>query len=161
AGGLWLRCDGGADDVPRGSGQGRRDQRAPDQAVGAANMRIGGTLTAHLAGAVALAGALALIGAARAQDRPKDEAKTLAGVEAAIKGSWTKSAPDWQARLVQDETQRLCSLYRNAPPNDVANAIVAREKAAIKYPADGKPMGDWKKGEKLAQSGYGGRFTDY
>ncbi len=22
-------------------------------------------------------------------------------------------------------------------------------------------MGDWKKGEKLAQSGYGGRFTDY
>ena len=27
--------------------------------------------------------------------------------------------------------------------------------------ADGKLMGDWKKGEVLAQSGYGGRFTDY
>ncbi len=31
----------------------------------------------------------------------------------------------------------------------------------IQYPPDGKLMGDWKKGEKLAQSGYGGRFTDY
>ena len=43
----------------------------------------------------------------------------------------------------------------------MADAILAREKAAIVYPADGKLMGDWKKGERLAQSGYGGRFTDY
>ena len=43
----------------------------------------------------------------------------------------------------------------------MAAAIVAREKAAIVYPPDGKLMGDWKNGEKLAQSGYGGRFTDY
>ena len=82
-------------------------------------------------------------------------------VEAAIKASWTKAAPDWQARLVQDETQKACSQYRNAPPKAVADAILAREKAAINYPPDGKLMGDWKKGEKLAQSGYGGRFTDY
>jgi sulfur-oxidizing protein SoxX len=82
-------------------------------------------------------------------------------VEAAIKGSWTKSAPEWQARLEQDETQKLCSQYRNAPPKHVADAIVAREKTGMEYPADGKLMGDWKKGEKLAQSGYGGRFTDY
>ena len=82
-------------------------------------------------------------------------------VDNAIKASWTKAAPEWQARLVQDETQKLCSLYRNAPPNAVANAIVARERAAIKYPSDGNLMGDWKKGEKLAQSGYGWRFTDY
>mgnify|MGYP003693644321 CR=1 FL=1 len=47
------------------------------------------------------------------------------------------------------------------PPKDVAAAIVAREQAAIVYPADGKLMGDWKNGEKLAESGYGGRFTDY
>ena len=43
----------------------------------------------------------------------------------------------------------------------MAAAIVAREQAAIVYPADGKLMGDWKNGEKLAESGYGGRFTDY
>ncbi len=79
----------------------------------------------------------------------------------AIKGSWTRSAPDWQARLDQDETQKVCSQYRNAPPKKVADAIIAREKATIQYPPDGKLMGDWKKGERLAQSGYGGRFTDY
>jgi L-cysteine S-thiosulfotransferase len=82
-------------------------------------------------------------------------------VEAAIKSSWASAAPDWQARLVQDETQKACSLYRNAPPKAVADVILAREKAAIQYPPDGKLMGDWKKGETLAQSGYGGRFTDY
>src|SRR5262245_45963965 len=82
-------------------------------------------------------------------------------VETAIKSSWARAARDWQARLVQDETQKLCSQYRNAPPREVADAIVAREKATIQYPADGKLMGDWKKGERLAQSGYGGRFTDY
>jgi L-cysteine S-thiosulfotransferase len=120
-------------------------------------MRRSGAVTAGVAGAIALASALALIGPASAQDRTKTEA----AVEAAIKGSWTKAAPDWQARLVQDETQRLCSLYRNAPPNEVASAIIEREKATIKYPPDGKLMGDWKKGEKLAQSGYGMRFTDY
>jgi sulfur-oxidizing protein SoxX len=82
-------------------------------------------------------------------------------IDKAIKASWTKATPEWQARLVQDETQKLCSQYRNAPPKDVADAILAREKASIEYPSDGKFMGDWKKGEKLAQSGYGGRFTDY
>lgn len=82
-------------------------------------------------------------------------------VDDVIKGSWTRSAPEWQARLVQDETQKVCSQYRNAPPKPVADAIVARERATIQYPPDGKLMGDWKKGARLAQSGYGGRFTDY
>ncbi len=52
-----------------------------------------------------------------------------AAVDKAIKASWTRAAPDWQARLVQDETQKVCSQYRNAPPKAVADAIVAREKA--------------------------------
>src|SRR5262245_41692388 len=114
-----------------------------------------GAVTAGIAAVVALGGALALMGPAHGQGR------TEAAVDAAIKGSWTKATPEWQARLDQDETQRLCGRYRNAPPNDVANAIVEREKTSIKYPPDGKLMGDWKKGEKLAQSGYGMRFTDY
>lgn len=82
-------------------------------------------------------------------------------VDKALKGSFTTVEPDWKARLEQDETQKVCSLHRNAPPRAVAEAIIAREKAAIVYPADGKLMGDWKKGEALAQSGYGARFTDY
>jgi sulfur-oxidizing protein SoxX len=32
--------------------------------------------------------------------------------------------------------------------------------AAIKYPADGRLMGDWKAGERIAQSGVGKQFSD-
>jgi len=97
-------------------------------------------------------------GSARAQDAHELEQALL---ERAIKDSWQHAAPAWQLRLQQDETQAQCSRYRNNPPPAVAAAIQAREQANIKYPADGKLMGDWKKGEQLAQSGYGMRFTDY
>jgi sulfur-oxidizing protein SoxX len=82
-------------------------------------------------------------------------------IDAAVKASWPRVSPEWEARLKQDETMAACSQYRNNPPPAVAAEIVKREKAAIRYPADGKLMGDWKKGEKLAQSGYGNRFTDF
>jgi L-cysteine S-thiosulfotransferase len=78
----------------------------------------------------------------------------------ALRASFATAAPDWLARLEQDETQRVCSRYRNAPPKAVAAAILARERARITYPVDRKLMGDWKKGEALAKSGYGGRYTD-
>lgn len=99
--------------------------------------------------------ALGAMAATRADAQPSDL------VEKAIKESWTAASKDWQARLVQDETQKLCSLYRKEPPKEIADVIMARERATIRYPADGKLMGDWRRGETLAQSGYGGRFTDY
>lgn len=109
---------------------------------------------------IILAGlALITAGAAVAQQKKGGADPVL--VNKAIEKSWTAAAPDWQARLDQDETQKACSQYRNNPPKEVAAAIVAREQAAIVYPPDGKLMGDWKKGEGLAESGYGGRFTDY
>lgn len=96
---------------------------------------------------------------AHAQQKPAP-ASTQA-VDRILQDGFKTAAPDWQARLNQDETQKVCSATRNAPDDAQAKAIVAREKANIRYPADGKLMGDWKKGEALAQSGYGGRFTDY
>ena len=72
-----------------------------------------------------------------------------ARMQTAVKQSWTQAPPEWQTRLTQDETMAACSQYRNNPPRAVAEAIVAREKASIKYPADGKLMGDWKKGQRL------------
>jgi sulfur-oxidizing protein SoxX len=109
---------------------------------------------------IILAG-LALLGAGAAVAQQKKAGPDPALVDKAIEKSWVTAEPDWKARLAQDETQRLCSQYRNSPPKEVAAAIVAREQGAIVYPADGKLMGDWKNGEKLAESGYGGRFTDY
>jgi len=96
-------------------------------------------------------------GSALAQSPPELEH----ALDQAIKDSWRQLPPDWQQRLVQDTTQAACSLYRNNPPAAIAAEITARERARIRYPADGELMGDWRKGEKLAQSGYGMRFTDY
>jgi len=81
-------------------------------------------------------------------------------VDAAIKHSWSTASSEWQQRLVQDETMQQCTKYRNNPPQDVAAAIMARAKSSVVYPADGKLLGDWRKGEAIAQNGYGLRFTD-
>jgi sulfur-oxidizing protein SoxX len=62
-------------------------------------------------------------------------------------------------RLTQDLAQAACS-SANAPPTDVAKRIEAESLALIKWPANGQYFGDWKAGEKLAQSGRGMSFSD-
>ena len=63
-------------------------------------------------------------------------------------------------RLNQDETQRLCSQYPQKRPTEIAKKIEALNMKLMKYPADGKMLGDWKDGEKIAQSGVGKQFSD-
>ena len=84
-----------------------------------------------------------------------------ARVDATIKAAFPTAPTDWQSRLAPDETMQQCSAHRNSPSKPIADAIRQREKATIVYPPDGKMIGDWKKGEAIAQSGYGQRFTDY
>ncbi|MBV1732160.1 MAG: sulfur oxidation c-type cytochrome SoxX [Hydrogenophaga sp.] len=65
--------------------------------------------------------------------------------------------------LKQDETNRLCSAADVAgKPLDekTAKAIEAAELKTVKMPSDGKFLGDWKEGEKIAQSGRGLTWTD-
>ena len=81
--------------------------------------------------------------------------------DAVIKSAFPTAPADWAARLTGDETMQQCSAARNSPAKDVAAAIQKREQATIVYPPDNTFLGDWKKGEALAQSGYGLRFTDY
>jgi L-cysteine S-thiosulfotransferase len=121
------------------------------------------TLSIAAAVVAGLAAAAPLAGAQPSQRAPVDATMPPARqqVQQAIDSSWPTAAPEWKARLAQDATQELCTRYRNAPPTAVAAAILAREKASVQYPADGNLMGDWKHGEKLAQSGYGGRYSDY
>jgi L-cysteine S-thiosulfotransferase len=64
-------------------------------------------------------------------------------------------------RLNQDEAQKLCSIPPAAAlPKDVAERIEKQNLATIRYPADGKLIGDWKSGERIAQSGVGKQFSD-
>jgi len=106
---------------------------------------------------VSLAVALSTSAAAAQEARAVEAARA----DAAIKSAFPSAPADWQSRLVPDETMRTCSAYRNHPPGDLAQAIAQRARVVIVYPADGKLLGDWQKGEAIAQSGYGLRFTDY
>jgi sulfur-oxidizing protein SoxX len=83
-----------------------------------------------------------------------------ARADAAVKAAFPVLPPEWDARLLPDETMRQCSAHRNAPSKGVAEAIQQRERTTIVYPPDQQLIGDWKKGEANAQSGYGQRFTD-
>lgn len=107
---------------------------------------------------LALAVAAMSAGAVFAQQKP---AVAPEKVDAAIKAAFPNPPEAFVPRLSQDQTMRECSDSRNNPPKAVADAIQKREAATIEYPADGQFLGDWKKGERLAQSGYGMRFSDY
>ncbi len=66
-------------------------------------------------------------------------------------------------RLTQDETNRVCSAADVAgkPLDEVAaSAIQTINFNTIKWPSDGNFVGDWKEGEKIAQSGRGLTWTD-
>ncbi len=93
-------------------------------------------------------------GGAFAETAPKPNVETY------FKAMFKKLPEGWDKRIVQDETQRICSETRNNPSKEQFEAIKAREIASLKFPADGSVMGDWKKGEKIAQNGRGGQFSD-
>jgi len=63
-------------------------------------------------------------------------------------------------RLNEDGLQALCNRSRNQPPKEIAERMERDQIEAIKYPADGKLMGDWKSGERIAQSGRGMSWSD-
>ena len=66
-------------------------------------------------------------------------------------------------RLQQDDTNRDCSAAQaGGKPLDAARAkaIEAANMKTIKWPADGKFLGDWKEGEKIAQNGRGLTWSD-
>ena len=66
-------------------------------------------------------------------------------------------------RLNPDEDNRLCAEADRtgvAMEAKVAAEIEARNMKTIKAPADGKYLGDFKEGEKVAQSGAGKTWTD-
>lgn len=81
--------------------------------------------------------------------------------EKAVSTSWQNMQPGWEKRLVQDATQKQCSLAKDKPAKEQADSIEKLNQSyKVVYPAGGKMMGDWAKGEALAQNGYGMRVGD-
>jgi sulfur-oxidizing protein SoxX len=89
------------------------------------------------------------------------ESEKQTRAEKMFKEGFSKGNQEMAARVVQqDETQALCSKYPQEVPKEIAARIERSEQATVRYPADGKLMGDWREGEKVAQDGWGLRFTD-
>jgi sulfur-oxidizing protein SoxX len=103
--------------------------------------------------------AIALL-AAGCASMPSD-AELRAQATAMLKASFNERGQAKLDRLDQDETQKVCSeWFGKAPPKDVVDRIEQANLASIKWPADGKYLGDWKNGEKIAQEGRGKQFSD-
>ena len=81
----------------------------------------------------------------------------------AIDKSFTAKGIAAKDRIKQDAVNLECSRAELAGgdlPTDVRKRIETENMATIKYPADGKFFGDWKAGERLAQSGRGSTYSD-
>ena len=82
-----------------------------------------------------------------------------AQAQAAVRASFRDQGIATVRRLEQDAAQRACSADK-APDAALAQRLQEEALAGVKWPADGRFLGDWKEGEKLAQSGRGMTWTD-
>jgi len=101
-----------------------------------------------------IAFALLLGAAAQATGEPTDrEVQTVLERDFHPRGQAT------MARVAQDGLQRVCTDFRDRPPAALRQALEADQMRAIPFRA-GSLIGDWKRGEALAQSGRGMTWSD-
>ena len=82
-------------------------------------------------------------------------------LDAMMKASFRDQGIAKVDRLQQDESDAACSKAEGKSlPDATANAIAAANLKTVQPPSDGKYIGDWKEGEKLAQNGRGMTWTD-
>lgn len=103
-------------------------------------------------------GALAVAGLTSCVSTPTREETTQV-----VKSSFVARGPAKLDRLDQSQLQIACSqasLEGKELSKDVREQIEKAALATIKYPADGKYLGDYKQGERIAQSGIGMQWSD-
>jgi L-cysteine S-thiosulfotransferase len=91
------------------------------------------------------------------------KAPTDADVLATLKSSFKPAGPATLDRLDQTELQAACTVATRSGKDldpKVRSDLQAKALAAVKPPSDGKYLGDWKRGEAIAQSGRGLQFSD-
>jgi L-cysteine S-thiosulfotransferase len=111
----------------------------------------------------ALVAPLAVTTAAAAEQSSWGAGANDAAFQAMLKSGFREKGIAKLSRLDQDATQAFCSDPVRAASKEAAPErakIEAANMATIKWPADGKWLGDWKEGEKVAQSGRGLTSSD-
>lgn len=110
--------------------------------------------TQHLLTAIA-ASVLLLAGCATGPSSAELDQQAAAMMQAAFRDQGIAKID----RIQQDLGQSACS--SDKPPSEaVAKQIEAESLASVKWPTGGQYVGDWRKGESLAQSGRGMTWTD-
>jgi L-cysteine S-thiosulfotransferase len=102
----------------------------------------------------------ALLAGCAAAPSPADLDRLTADI---IRASFRDEATVKVDRLTQDDSNRECSAADVAgKPIDekIGKLIEAQNLKTIKWPSDGKFIGDWREGEKIAQSGRGLTWSD-
>lgn len=105
-----------------------------------------------------LLAAVPMVASAAEHAHPADRnAQALAVMNASFKAKGQAGMD----RLKQDPTQAMCSLYAPAaPPAALAAKGIAANQAMVKLPANGKYLGDWKRGQAIAEEGTGEQYSD-
>jgi L-cysteine S-thiosulfotransferase len=62
-------------------------------------------------------------------------------------------------RVEQDALQRVCTKFSDQPPAELARLLQADQMKTLVFPSGGL-LGDWKRGEAIAQSGRGATWAD-
>ena len=137
--GLRLRGHRGADPLPHRHGQGRDLSRAREQAM-------------KRVASVSCVALLRCPPRACASRRRKTWRSSCSATSTrAARRAWTA--------CVQDGVQRVCTETHNQPPAELAKSLEADQMKTIAFP-EGSLIGDWKRGERIAQSGRGMTWTD-
>jgi sulfur-oxidizing protein SoxX len=106
-----------------------------------------------------VAAALAACSSAPVSEHPFSSAAELREVQAVLQRDIHARGSASLARLEPDAVQQACNLNGNEPPEPVRKALEAEQMAAIRFPA-GSLLGDWKRGERIAQNGRGLQWND-
>ena len=113
------------------------------------------TLAAGVASGLLLA--VSLAGCAMAPSASQVDAATLQ----VLQSSFREQGEARLDRLTQDESNRVCSEAAGAALDEkLAASIEAANLKTVRFPADGKLIGNWAEGEKIAQNGRGLTWSD-
>ncbi|MFN3629350.1 MAG: sulfur oxidation c-type cytochrome SoxX [Casimicrobiaceae bacterium] len=115
------------------------------------------TVIASLTSVALLAGCAGVV----TTSTPKEP--TDADILAVLQSSFREAGPAKLDRLKQTELQAACTVANRTGKEIDSTTRKRLQKAAldaVKYPSDGKFLGDWKRGERIAQSGRGLQFSD-
>ena len=84
---------------------------------------------------------------------------TAQDVDAALKRDFHARGQATMDRIAQDRLQKVCTETHDNPSADAAKSIEAEQMKTVVVPA-GSLMGDWKRGERIAQGGRGLTWND-